>query len=147
MVIRLMTPGDLVEVFELDKKEPSSWSMQQFEDELRNVNGLHIIAKDSDEVLIAFACSRVIDEEAELFKLTVSDSCRRQGVGYALLNFLLTQFNEMGVKNCYLELREHNSAALMLYEKCGFAQVGKRENYFRCPKEDALLMKKEMKKE
>ena len=33
--------------------------------------------------------------------------------------------------------------AIMLYEKLGFTQVGKRPNYYSDPKEDALILRKE----
>ena len=139
-----MTPRDLAEVFELDLKEPSSWSRQQFEEELSNFHGLQFVARDSNEKLVAFVCSRVVGEEAELFKLTVSGARRRQGIGYALLGFVLDQFKIMGVSSCYLELRAQNTAARKLYEKSGFVQGGARKNYYDSPREDALLMKMEM---
>ena len=39
-----------------------------------------------------------------------------------------------------LEVRESNLPAIRLYEKHGFAVVGKRKNNYDLPKEDALLM-------
>ena len=38
-----------------------------------------------------------------------------------------------------LEVRESNSAARKLYEKCGFVQSGRRQRYYKQPEEDAIL--------
>ena len=41
-----------------------------------------------------------------------------------------------------LEVRPGNAAAIALYEKFGFVEVGRRKNYYEKPKEDALIMTK-----
>ena len=42
-----------------------------------------------------------------------------------------------------LEVRESNDSARALYAKLGFLQAGLRKNYYRNPKEDALILRKE----
>jgi ribosomal-protein-alanine N-acetyltransferase len=41
----------------------------------------------------------------------------------------------------FLEVRESNSAAHRLYGALGFAQVGRRCNYYRLPTEDAVVLR------
>ena len=42
-----------------------------------------------------------------------------------------------------LEVRATNEPAKRLYEKMGFESVGVRRNYYRNPREDALILRKE----
>ena len=49
-----------------------------------------------------------------------------------------------GVRKIFLEVRISNTAAIRLYETCGFEQVGERKKYYSDPVEDALVMKWEM---
>ena len=48
----------------------------------------------------------------------------------------------MGSQSLTLEVRASNASARSLYEKLGFEQIGCRKNYYRNPKEDALILKK-----
>lgn len=42
-----------------------------------------------------------------------------------------------------LEVRASNEPAVSVYRKLGFEEVGRRKNYYRNPKEDALIMRRE----
>ena len=55
----------------------------------------------------------------------------------------VAQLKEKGNHSLTLEVRISNQPAIALYEKLGFVQVGKRPNYYRNPKEDALILRKE----
>ena len=39
-----------------------------------------------------------------------------------------------------LEVRPSNAAAIALYRRFGFQEVGRRKNYYDLPKEDALIL-------
>ena len=58
------------------------------------------------------------------------------------MNALCDALKEQGSVSLTLEVRASNDPAKALYEKLGFLQVGKRPNYYRNPKEDALILKK-----
>lgn len=44
-----------------------------------------------------------------------------------------------------LEVRDSNLPAIALYASLGFEQIGLRKNYYQHPKEDARILRKELK--
>ena len=69
----------------------------------------------------------------------MAPQARRQGVADALLS-TLTGFGRDRLAALMLEVRASNAPAIALYEKHGFAAVGRRKNYYSAPREDAILM-------
>lgn len=90
--------------------------------------------------LSGYAFFRVCPPESELLHLVVAQQQRRCGQGEVLLRTALAHFAEQGYATCLLEVRASNTAALGLYAKLGFRQVGRRKGYYRQPDEDALLL-------
>lgn len=65
---------------------------------------------------------------------------RKKGVGYALVQNALRVAEALGLESVTLEVRESNIPAQRLYEKCGFARVGVRKNFYSLPKENGVVM-------
>ena len=65
-------------------------------------------------------------------------------VGDALLDALEARAREKNLAFLTLEVREGNAPARALYGKHGFRDVGRRKNYYEKPREDAILMTKEL---
>ena len=74
--------------------------------------------------------ARSAADEAELLTLGVAPSCRRLGVGRALLNRAAGLLSSAGAQRLFLEVDEGNSAALALYRAIGAEPVGRREGYY-----------------
>ena len=72
--------------------------------------------------------------------IAVSHTHRRQGIARMLVQELIARL-DAGMLT--LEVRASNAPAIALYESLGFQQVGLRKNYYRKPKEDALILRKE----
>ena len=70
----------------------------------------------------------------------VHPQARRQGLASLLLDFLFEYARERGVDQIQLEVRPSNPAALSLYGRNGFHEVGRRPNYYAEDHEDAILM-------
>jgi ribosomal-protein-alanine N-acetyltransferase len=83
-----------------------------------------------DDVVIGFALSRAILDEAELLLLAVSPQARRRGVGGALLRSVIAEARGRGIAKLHLEVRAGN-AAIGLYTAAGFAKTGERRQYYR----------------
>ena len=69
---------------------------------------------------------------------------RRRGIGFDLVTAMLGLMKKGGVRSVLLEVRESNLPAQNCYARAGFTVVGRRKNYYELPKEDALLMGREL---
>lgn len=77
-----------------------------------------------------FILSRKAVDEAEILSVAVDKARRRCGIGHGLLNLHLRTLAGAGVRSVFLEVDEGNHAALRLYRRAGFRQVGRRPNYY-----------------
>lgn len=80
-----------------------------------------------------------IFDQGHITNVAVAPERRRQGLGRALLSFVLDRAAEEGVGSMTLEVRPSNRAALALYEGFGFVEKGRRKRYYRDNGEDALI--------
>lgn len=81
---------------------------------------------------LGFVLALELPEECEIVSLGVLPEFRREGVGRALLAHIVAAARDkpFGV---VLEVAEDNPPARLLYEAAGFAQVGRRNEYYRRP--------------
>lgn len=75
-------------------------------------------------------CRRIVDE-AELLLVAVAPAARRRGIGAALLGASLDDARLRGSRTMFLEMRDGNAAAYELYRMQGFAEIGRRRDYYR----------------
>jgi ribosomal-protein-alanine N-acetyltransferase len=89
------------------------------------------IARDprSNET-IGFSLSRSVADESELLLLAVTPSRHRQGIGTRLLDDFMDRAQAQNATRAHLEVRDGNPAVGM-YQTAGFAQVGRRRNYYQ----------------
>jgi ribosomal-protein-alanine N-acetyltransferase len=93
--------------------------------------------------LLGYVVAMVLGDEGEIADIAVAPAARRRGVGALLLDRMMAQSAEYGVRAMYLEVRESNVAARALYESRRFQQVGRRRGYYLHPAEDALLLRRD----
>ena len=118
------------------------WSENSVASELNNPLSLWLVAVD-DENLAGYVGSQTVMDETDMMNIAVDPRYRRQGIAQMLVEALGEQLKKAESRCLTLEVRISNAPAIALYEKLGFAQVGKRPNYYRNPKEDALILRKE----
>ena len=118
------------------------WSLRSINSELTNPLSLWLVALENDRV-IGYVGSQAVMDEADMMNLAVDEGSRRCGVGEALVKALVDELAATGVTSLSLEVRVSNEGAIRLYEKNGFIQVGRRPNYYRNPREDAFILRKE----
>jgi ribosomal-protein-alanine N-acetyltransferase len=96
---------------------------------------------------IGFAASRIGADEAEILSIAIDAHQRGRGLSRKLLLTHLGHLAGRGVRRIFLEVEENNAPARRLYERCGFAVVGRRERYYQQASGEqlnALLMRRDL---
>ena len=143
MKIELMTADHVPQIAELEKicfNDP--WSEKSIASELDNRLSLWLVAMDGDRVT-GYVGSQSVLGETDMMNIAVHPDFRRRGIAEELVMKLVEELKVRGNHSLMLEVRVSNDPARNLYEKLGFQQVGLRKNYYRNPKEDACILRKE----
>ena len=143
MEIKTMTAGEVSQVAELEKLcFTLPWSEKSVAGELDNPLSVWLVAMEG-ESLAGYVGSQTVMDETDMMNLAVAPQFRRQGVGETLVNALVAALKDLGSRCLTLEVRDSNEAARALYAKLGFVEIGRRRGYYRDPREDALILRKE----
>ena len=144
MIIETMKDIHVTQVAELEKIcfGTEAWSERSVASELSNPLSLWLVAMEGDR-LAGYVGSQTVIDETDMMNVATHPDFRRKGVAEALVLELVALLREKGSHCLTLEVRASNDPAIGLYEKLGFQQVGRRKNYYRNPKEDALILRKE----
>ena len=99
-----------------------------------------------DGVIEGYGVMSVAAGESHILNLTVQPQLRRRGIGERLLKQFLQLAQRHNADVIMLEVRPSNTAAIRLYEKLGFNEMGVRRNYYpdKNGREDALLLAKSL---
>ena len=141
--IRLMTASDVAPVAALEKfcfSDP--WSEKSVASELENQLALWLVAVEG-ETVVGYVGSQTVMDETDMMNVAVHPDFRRRGIAEALVNGLVEELKTKDSHCLTLEVRASNAPAIALYEKLGFSEIGRRKKYYRNPREDALILRKE----
>lgn len=111
------------------------WSAADFADLKKS--GCDIMASQN-----GFIVYRAVLDEAELITIGVHPDARRGGIAATMIELMVRDLAARGVKRVFLEVAENNHPARALYEKHGFAVVGRRPKYYDGI--DAILMARDL---
>ena len=108
------------------------WSEQEVEGLLTD---RHVIAHRAmvGSAMAGFIMSRLVEDEAEILSVAVAGQRRGRGLARNLLNLHLRHLAALGARAVFLEVDEHNAAAIRLYDRAGFHEISRRPNYYQGP--------------
>ncbi len=137
LVIRPADAGDIegMAVLEAAHQE-RPWTEGIFRDELAAENRRYFVADAGG--LCGYGGVMVLEEEAHVTNLLVSEDTRGRGIGKALMVRLIEAALAMGARHLTLEVRSRNKVALTMYGAFGLAPVGLRKGYYG--DDDALIL-------
>ena len=139
---RAMTPFDVAGVGTVERASYQfPWSEGIFRDCLR-VGYLCRVAECDGEI-VAYGIVAMGAGEAHILNLCVGPKLRGRGVGRQMLMLLIERASQAGMQDVFLEVRPSNLHAIALYQSVGFAEVGRRRDYYQAAegREDALVLK------
>jgi ribosomal-protein-alanine N-acetyltransferase len=118
------------------------WSESEFERLLADRSASAHVARANGGrgAVIGFVLSMRTGDEAEIFLVALAPGERGRGIAAQLLGRHLARLAAAGVQHVFLEVDEGNHAALKLYQRAGFAEVGKRPGYYRRPEGAAAAL-------
>lgn len=157
-----LTPDTLPLVAEVEKTAYAyPWSLRHFHDSLASghlAQALLATPHPSDphewahaptwsdgRWLLGYLVAMPVVDEVHLLNLTTAPTHRRQGHAQRLMQALLDWACRRQAQSLWLEVRESNAPARALYDRLGFATVGRRKGYYPdigSRREDALVMQR-----
>jgi ribosomal-protein-alanine N-acetyltransferase len=145
MILRDMTGADLDAVLRIEREvHTHPWTPGNFSDALRSKYQCKVF--EADGVMLGYAVLMLAVDESELLDIAIDAGHQRQGWGRKLLDEIMVLARHFGMHCMVLEVRASNKAAIALYRKAGFGDIGLRRDYYQAQngREDAILMGREL---
>lgn len=138
-----MTEQDLDDLLVIEQYSfPTPWKRQMYESDIdanRHAR-FFVIERKDDRELVGYIGTWFIYDEAHIGTIATKQEYRGRRIAEQLIAYTAFQGIQEGVDYIVLEVRVSNDAAIRLYERMGFSQVGLRKRYYTDTQEDALLM-------
>lgn len=136
-----MTAVDVDEVLAIEQSvQAYPWTRGNFTDALNS--GYLAYVDEAAGELRGFSVLMPGVDEAELLNIGVAANHQRKGLGREMLAAMLDEAAQRRLFRVFLEVRASNLAAIALYRRAGFSEVGLRRGYYKNSNasEDALVM-------
>jgi len=92
---------------------------------------VRVLVAAPDGAVVGHAIISVVYEIAELQRIAVAETARRRGLATALLDATVALCRDADAERLLLEVREQNQPALAFYRRAGFAEIDRRDRYYR----------------
>ena len=137
----LMTLSDVDAIHEIEEQSFAvPWTKAAFIKEVtENACARYVVLRE-DDVPVAYAGTWLVMDEGHITNIAVKKEKRGLGYGELVTGALIQLAADTGISWMTLEVRRSNEAAISLYKKLGFTEVGYRKRYYPDNQEDALVM-------
>lgn len=114
------------------------WNENDICDSLKNDTVFFIAFFDKSAA--GYCGMQITADAGYITNVAVLPDFRKRGAARALLEKLREYAKMLNLREISLEVRRSNFAAISLYEKCGYVPLGERKNFYRDPRENAVIM-------
>ena len=139
-IFREMNIDDINEVIEGETKIfGESLGYDMLYTELKANPFSHYFVLEIDKKVCGYIGTWIEEDHAEIINFYVLEEYQNMGFGSMMLEFVIKLVKMSKVPVLSLEVREHNTKAIALYEKYGFKYSHTRKQYYSNG-EDALVL-------
>ncbi|MEG0154764.1 MAG: ribosomal protein S18-alanine N-acetyltransferase [Lachnospiraceae bacterium] len=136
--------SDLLQIAELERLIfTDAWSLHGLRETFAQPRALLEVAEEEGSIQ-GYAIVYDVVGEAEIARIAVAESSRKAGVGSALLEKVCEWCIQRDAHKLLLDVRNGDQTAVSFYRHLGFTEDGIRKGFYEKPKEDALLMSKQL---
>lgn len=122
------------------------WTRGNFLDSFYSGHDACGLRNKSEDLLGYFVLMAILDE-MHLLNFSIAAECQRQGFARILLDQMCERAREKNILSVLLEVRVGNQRAVDVYQRYGFAEIGRRKGYYPATdgvREDAIVMRIEL---
>ncbi len=145
--LRTAAVGDLDAIMALEEASfpADAWSVRTMRDELDSPHGRYVVL-EHDGAVVGYAGLRAVpgSRDGDIQTIAVAEASRGRGWGRMLLDELLAEAVQRGVRDLFLEVRADNPVAQALYLSEGFREVGRKPRYYQPDDVDAIVMQADL---
>lgn len=146
LVWRPMTESDVDSVMLIENSAyPYPWTPGNFRDSIHAGYEMSVLRERG--VMLGYVVWMNVLDEAHLLNIALIPVRQGRGMGSWMMRHFMDVVRARGLKKIFLEVRPSNVAAIALYRKFGFQQIGVRRGYYPnsvsdapASREDALMM-------
>jgi len=143
LILRPMVREDIEVVSVIERAiHRFPWTPGNFSDALDN--GYVCRVAELGGTIAGYAVMMPAVDEVELLDIGIVAEYQGRGLGSDLLQRMMELARSINMQRMFLEVRPSNIAALALYGKHGFREIGVRRGYYAAgdEREDAIVMER-----
>lgn len=138
----------LISEFEKNNFSAETYSYDVLSEMLKD----NYLLKDNDNIFVALNENELIGyiifhisaDFTDIYKIYIREGDRHKGYASSLINKVVDISNRYSVKKIMIEVRSKNETAIDFYKKCGFESISVRKDYYKNPKDDAMIFERRL---
>ncbi len=139
-----MRMEDLDEVVSIEKSVYSHpWTRGNFIDSIQSGYQCWVL-RDAGQILLGYFFVMQALDEAHLLNISVHGDMHGRGIGKMLLDKVCLLAHQQKMQSILLEVRPSNTRAIVIYQRYGFVEIGRRRDYYPAAgdkREEAIVMR------
>ncbi len=129
LALRPMQAEDVPAVMQIEQRVyPFPWTPGNFADAL--ASGYLCQVAELDGKMVGYAVMMPAVDEVQLLNISIAAEQQGKGLGSELLEKMMDEARAGNMQRMLLEVRPSNTAALALYRRHGFTEIGRRRDYY-----------------